>query len=122
LGKVQIEINSKPYVIGCEDGQEEQVARLARHLDSHVTGLAGDLGQISELKLVLMGALMVADELHEARLRLERAEAELERLKSVRAQADAQVLRETQAAHALREAAGRLDAISDRIQHAAQAS
>lgn len=122
MGKVQIEINQKLYVIGCEDGQEDQVARLARHLDGHITQLVNDVGQISELKLMLMGALMVCDELHEARNQVSRLEADLARLGEARAVSDAAVVRNGQAARTLREAASRLDAISDRVTAAASAS
>lgn len=122
MGKVQIEINQKLYVIGCEDGQEDQVTRLARHLDGHITQLVTDVGQISELKLMLMGALMVCDELHEARSQVSRLEAELARLGEARAVSDEAVVRNGQAARTLREAASRLDAISDRVTAAAAAT
>lgn len=115
MGKVQVEINQKLYPVGCEDGQDRRVLELGRMLDAHVTQLVSDLGQISELKLMLMGALMLADELVEAREKLDRGEAELARLRSREAARDQAVIEDIQAARLLDAAAARLEAISDRV-------
>jgi cell division protein ZapA len=120
VGKVQIEVNQRQYLVGCDDGQEERVMALGRVLDGHVTQLAGSVGQISELKLMLMGALMVADELAELKDRMSASEAELVRLRAELAARDAGAVQDIQAAQTLSDAADRLHAISDRVASAAR--
>ena len=87
MAQVTIHINGKPYAIGCEDGQERHLAELAALFDHQVRQVSQDVGQLGETRLFLMGALLLADELAEARQRLlaaqdavSRAEAEHTRL------------------------------------------
>ena len=71
MATVTVDINGRPYAVGCADGQEERVRILARQFDNHVRSVAGDVGHVGDLRLFLMAALMLADELHEARLALQ---------------------------------------------------
>jgi len=71
MATVTVEINGRPYAVGCADGQEERVRILARQFDSHVRQVAGDVGQVGDIRLFLMAGLLLADELHEARLAAE---------------------------------------------------
>ena len=67
MATVTVEINGRPYAIGCADGQEDRVRTLAREFDRNVRQVAGDVGHVGDVRLFLMSALMLADELHEAR-------------------------------------------------------
>jgi cell division protein ZapA len=68
MATVTVEINGRPYAVGCADGQEERVRILARQFDGHVRQVAGEVGHVGDLRLFLMAGLLLADELHEARL------------------------------------------------------
>ena len=68
MATVTIEVNGRPYAVGCADGQEERVRILAKQFDTHVRNVAADVGQVGDIRLFLMAALVLADELHEARL------------------------------------------------------
>jgi len=68
MATVTVEINGRPYAVGCADGQEDRVRVLAKQFDSHVRQVAADVGHVGDLRLFLMAALVLADELHEARL------------------------------------------------------
>jgi cell division protein ZapA len=68
MATVTVEINGRPYAVGCADGQEERVRILAKQFDANVRQVASEVGQVGDLRLFLMGALLLADELHEARL------------------------------------------------------
>lgn len=68
MATVTVEVNGRPYAVGCADGQEERVRILAKQLDNQVRQVAGDVGHVGDLRLFLMSALILADELHEARL------------------------------------------------------
>ncbi|MDY6923816.1 MAG: cell division protein ZapA [Pseudomonadota bacterium] len=67
MATVTVEINGRPYAVGCADGQEDRVRLLARQFDGHVRQVAGEVGHVGDIRLFLMAGLMLADELHEAR-------------------------------------------------------
>jgi cell division protein ZapA len=67
MATVTVDINGRPYAVGCADGQEERVKLLARHFDRNVRSVANDVGHVGDLRLFLMAALVLADELHEAK-------------------------------------------------------
>ncbi|HEV2082407.1 MAG TPA: cell division protein ZapA [Brevundimonas sp.] len=68
MATVTVEVNGRPYAVGCADGQEERVRMLARQFDDHVRNVASEVGHVGDIRLFLMAALLLADELHEARL------------------------------------------------------
>lgn len=70
MAQVTIQINGKPYAVGCEDGQERRLQELAGLFDHQVQQVSADVGQLGETRLFLMGALLLADELAETRQRL----------------------------------------------------
>jgi cell division protein ZapA len=76
MGLVSVSLNGRPYDIACDDGQEAHVAYLADVLNSRVMALAETVGQVGEARLLLLAGLLVADELVEARSRLEQLDRE----------------------------------------------
>ncbi len=68
MATVTVEINGRPYAVGCADGQEERVRILAKQFDGHVRQVSGEVGHVGDIRLFLMAGLMLADELHEVRL------------------------------------------------------
>lgn len=68
MATVTVDINGRPYAVGCADGQEERVRVLAKQFDEHVRQVAGEVGHVGDIRLFLMAGLLLADELHEARL------------------------------------------------------
>ena len=67
MATVTVEVNGRPYAVGCADGQEDRVKLLADQFNEKVGIVAGQVGQVGDLNLFLMGALMLADELSEAK-------------------------------------------------------
>ena len=82
MAQVTIEVNGRPYTVGCEDGQEGHLIELARHFDRQVRQVGQEVGQLGETRLFLMGALLLADELADVQGRLARAQAELTQLQA----------------------------------------
>lgn len=72
MATVTVEVNGRPYSVGCADGQEDRVRQLARQFDDHVRQIGRDVGQVGDLRLFLMAALLVSDELADIRGQLER--------------------------------------------------
>jgi cell division protein ZapA len=97
MGQVSVGINGRQYRMACEDGQEDHLLRLARDLDSRIARLRSDFGQIGDMRLTIMAALIVADELIEQTDRLRRTEDELAALQEARV-ASAERSRTTEAA------------------------
>lgn len=80
MGEVTVHVNNKPYTVGCADGQEVRVAELARIFDEHVGMVVSDVGAIGEVRLFLMAALLLIDEMEELRIQLEAAQAAQSRM------------------------------------------
>jgi cell division protein ZapA len=106
MAQVSIEVNGRPYLVGCEDGQEQHLVEISQHFDRHVRQVSQEVGQLGEARLFLMGALLLADELADARARLDRSQGE-----AGRAQAEIQRL-ETRAAQALDAASRKVEALA----------
>lgn len=64
---IAVVVNGRRYAVACDEGQQEQLQRLAAELDARVTKLAGGLGQVGQERLLLLAGLLLADELAEAR-------------------------------------------------------
>ena len=67
---VNVMVNSRAYTIACDDGEEDHLRDLASHVDDKVRELLGSVGQVGESRLLLMAALLVADEHHDAARKL----------------------------------------------------
>ena len=70
MSQISIQINGRAYTVGCEDGQEAHLTQLASVFDQQVRQVAQSVGPLAETRLFLMAALMMADELADARNRL----------------------------------------------------
>ncbi|MGF1607069.1 MAG: cell division protein ZapA [Rhodothalassiaceae bacterium] len=65
MGELTLRINDHPYTLACRDGDEAKLVALAAMVDDKITQLTGRVGQIGETRLMLMAALLLADELNE---------------------------------------------------------
>jgi cell division protein ZapA len=75
MAQVTVTVNQRAYTIVCDDGEEDHLHDLARYVDAQVMNLVKNVGQIGEARLLLMGALLIADQLAEADEKLETLEA-----------------------------------------------
>lgn len=71
MAEVDVTINGRSYRIACEDGQENHLMQLAQYLDKRVQSLVETVGQVGDARLLVMAALLVADDLADAHARLE---------------------------------------------------
>ena len=109
MATVTVEVNGRAYPVGCEDGQEAHVASLARQFDTQVREVAAQVGQVGELRLFLMAALLTADDQSDLKQRLDAAEARLAGIDGDGSTADAR------AAEALEAAAARIEALAGQL-------
>lgn len=98
MGQVTIHINGKPYLVGCEDGEEQRLESLAAGFDAKIRGLGADGATLGETRLMLMGALVLADEAGAMAERLAAAEAEAARLSAQLDAADSRAVAAIEAA------------------------
>src|ERR1700761_6370366 len=78
MSQVSVTVNGHPYKIACEDGQEPRIRRLAQYVDARVGEFVRDVGQVGEARLLLLAALVIADELSDANEALERERSHAE--------------------------------------------
>ena len=62
MANINIKFNNKDYLLSCDKGQEENLEKLANHLDSKYNELKKDLGNIGENKLLLITAIKMVDD------------------------------------------------------------
>ena len=89
MPQVTVSIAGKSYRMACADGEEAHLDGLARLLDGRIAEMRAAFGEIGDMRLHVMAALTLADELGETRRKAERLEAELAELKTVVASGDA---------------------------------
>jgi cell division protein ZapA len=110
MAHVSVTINGRQYRMACDDGQEHHLARLAHDLDQRIASLRGTFGEIGDMRLTIMAALMLIDELSELRQRMHRIETEFTGLQHARAAAlDRSEAIEADIAAALSSAAERIE-------------
>ncbi|MAR78678.1 MAG: cell division protein ZapA [Rhodospirillaceae bacterium] len=60
---VDVEVNGRSYQIACDDGQEEHLKKLSIKINKIVKDLVDSMGQVGDARLILMAALLLADEI-----------------------------------------------------------
>ena len=63
MGRVTVDLNGKSYVLGCEDGGEAHLLKLAERIDEKLRQVPADGGAPGEARQILIAALMLADDL-----------------------------------------------------------
>ena len=66
MSDVSLEVGGRKYTVACADGQEEHVQRLATVIDGKLGTMGANLSS-QEAKNLLFAALLLADELDEAK-------------------------------------------------------
>ena len=75
MSQIALTLNGRVYRFGCGDGEKARLIELGQYLQTHAEKISETHGQIRDERVLVMAALMVADELWDAR-------AEIARLKS----------------------------------------
>ena len=67
MNNVVVHVNHQQYSIICGEGQEQRVFDLAQIIDTKATQIAAAAPHTSEAMILLLSALMLADEIQEMR-------------------------------------------------------
>ncbi len=70
MAQVWVTVSGRRYAVACKDGEEPRLQRLAATVAARALDVEDTLGQTNEPRLLLMAALLLADDLLEARERL----------------------------------------------------
>lgn len=62
---VNVMVNGRAYTIACDDGEEGHLKELAAHVDAKAREVLASVGQVGDARMLLMAALLIADEQHE---------------------------------------------------------
>jgi cell division protein ZapA len=116
MAHVQVTIAGRSYRMACGDGEEQHLEALAASFDAKIAEMRAAFGEIGDMRLHVMAALMTSDELSETKRRIEALEAELAAMRSVAvAQADRAETTERQLTQAVNKTADRIERLAARF-------
>jgi cell division protein ZapA len=67
MAQVTVTLNGRTYRLRCADGEEERLHDLVDHIRNKLDDLTARFGQIGSERLLLMAAILISDELFDAR-------------------------------------------------------
>ncbi|HEY8288650.1 MAG TPA: cell division protein ZapA [Acetobacteraceae bacterium] len=74
MAQVTLRINGYAYTVGCKDGEEQHLQNMAAEVERRIEGVKAAAGQSGESRMLVMAALLMADDIFELRQRLAVAE------------------------------------------------
>ena len=80
MANVNIKFSNKDYLLSCDDGQEENLKKLANHLDSKYNKLKKNLGNIGESKILLITAIQMVDDYFDLHKKIDSKKGDFEKL------------------------------------------
>lgn len=63
MAQITVKVNGRDFLLGCPDGQEGRIRRLAQYIDAKIGEFSKTIGPVGEARLILLAALVIADEL-----------------------------------------------------------
>jgi len=84
VAQLNVTINGRQFRMACEDGQEEHLVRLARDFNDRINTIRAQFGEVGDMRLTIMAALTMGDELSDAFAKIKRLEEEIAGLQDAR--------------------------------------
>jgi cell division protein ZapA len=82
MSHVNVTIHGRQYRMACEDGQEDHLRRLAKDLENRIEQLKATFGAVGDMRLMVMAALTIADELRDTDQRVRELQNEIAALQT----------------------------------------
>ena len=116
---VNVMVNGRAYTIACDEGEEEHLKQLASHVDEKAREVLGAVGQVGDARMMLMAALLIADEHHDLAGKVAKGAADITNSSTEKETLHLRAEQaENAAADALESAAKKLEDIAGRLAHA----
>jgi cell division protein ZapA len=74
MAQVTLRINGYAYTLGCQDGEEDHLQAMAAEVDRRIDSVKASAGPSGEARMLVIAALLMADDMHEMRQKLAAAE------------------------------------------------
>ncbi len=75
MAQVTLRINGYAYTLGCQDGEEQHLEAMGAEVTRRIDGVRLAAGPSGEARMLVMAALLMADDIFELRNKLQTAEA-----------------------------------------------
>ena len=75
MAQVTLRINGYAYTLGCKDGEEQHLEAMGAEVSRRIEGVRLASGPSGEARMLVMAALLMADDIFELRGRLEAAQS-----------------------------------------------
>ncbi|AWN39797.1 cell division protein ZapA [Methylobacterium durans] len=116
MPQINVTIDGKNYRMACGEGEQEHLAELAATFDARIGDMRRAFGEIGDMRLHVMAALTVTDELAELKRRMSALEAETAGLRALTEGAEAERSeREARLADGVNRAAERIERLSQAL-------
>ena len=113
MSQVAVTIAGRTYRIACGPGEERHLEELAAILDAKIADMRAAFGEIGDMRLHVMAAIAIADELSEARRRAQALAQEAASLRALASAGDERSqLAEARMAEGIARAAERLERLA----------
>jgi cell division protein ZapA len=71
MAQVTLRINGYAYTLGCQDGEERHLEAMGAEVSRRIEGVRLASGPSGEARMLVMAALLMADDIFELRTKLE---------------------------------------------------
>jgi cell division protein ZapA len=116
LAQVSVSINGRQYRMACEDGQEDHLMELAAEVNRRIHAMRSEFGEVGDMRLTIMAAITIADEMSEVTERVKLLEQQLGELNDARfASADRTRAAESAFVEVLATTAERIEKVAKRL-------
>ncbi len=92
MAHVIVHVNGRPYTMQCPEGEEAHLKDLAELLDSEVQRVKASVGNVGDIRMLVMAGLMVADRLSEAIQKIQSLEEQVNGLREAKNAAQIETL------------------------------
>lgn len=88
MPQINVTIDGRSYRMACGEGEEAHLTGLAAILDGRIAEMRKSFGEIGDMRLQVMAALTIADEVAELRSRIAALETDVGQLRAAAEIAD----------------------------------
>ncbi len=78
MAQLTIKINGYAYTVACENGQEPHLQNMARQIEQRIENIKALGGGSGEGRVLVLAALLMADELHDQAVEMANLQAKIE--------------------------------------------